>query len=225
MFVAQFVFCVFDLMIFYEIFYGEGVDKGDNGIPPIFGLFFFVEILFFFVLIGVARYIIFKFPHIKRAIELVQKVDDVLSSRNISEVNLLSIKRSVIAGTCLVLSCVSCTFRQMFKTSSPDLFFYILGSCTCSFELSSYVFNSRKQKNPYNNFDHFYLVSHGIAFNVFFNAYISELLRRRLLYQTSRKRFETSHSSGIPSQFQRNLQVIIDFDLLRKRHSKLNLVF
>ena len=110
MFVAQFVFCVFDLMIFYEIFYGEGVDKGDKEIPPIFGLFFFVEILFFCVLIGVARYIIFKYPHIKRAIELVQKVDDVLSSRNISEVNLLSIKRSVIAGTCLVLSCVSCTF-------------------------------------------------------------------------------------------------------------------
>lgn len=109
-FVAQFVFAYFDTSILWDFFYEEGVDKGN--IPSVIVLFNLLELVSFFVLIGVARYVIYRISHVKRAIKLIQKVDHILNSPDFPGTNILSIKRPVVAGIFLTFLCVSCVLLR-----------------------------------------------------------------------------------------------------------------
>ena len=105
-FVLQFVFAIFDTNVILQVFFGEGIDRGN--IPQIFSVYSTIELFFFFILLGGARYIIFRYPHMKRAIELVNKVHHNLAShqKNFQGAKILSINRPVAAGICLTFACV-----------------------------------------------------------------------------------------------------------------------
>lgn len=104
-FIANLIFLPIYTRMFWQIFYNIGVVR--SNVPLAFIGFMLMEHIFFFLLIVMARYILFKYSHFHRAISLIQKVHNLLDVESLESEKFSSTKHRVIFGLISAFFCVS----------------------------------------------------------------------------------------------------------------------
>lgn len=115
--VLQFVFLILDVEAVWTTHLQEGILK--YKVPPIFGVFIFLQCLFFHILVSITRYVIFKYIHIRRAIHLIRKVHTELETESQPEENMPKVTRRVVL--CLIFAFICVSMRPTDNLIQNDL--------------------------------------------------------------------------------------------------------
>lgn len=109
LFFTYIIYIVLDLWAAWEVFYYEGIIQ--SRIPSLFGIFFFLEHIHFFIIIVLTRLITLNSGRLRRVICLLKKVNNELNIESLSLSEIPKVKRRVNIGIVFILICVSELFH------------------------------------------------------------------------------------------------------------------